>query len=164
MPTFRAAAERRSTDTEAHIKVTREDNIMSTPNNHTAKWPELTFLVFVYALYILAVTAPLGFIISAYKVYRFKRLTEQRAETPTHEALLIATHYEWLVRTFIFMGVLTMAAVGLAYYIVGYIIAGIALVWWFYRLIRGATALVTHRTMPATICTQSLCYGQAESV
>ena len=137
---------------------------MSTPNNDTAKWPELTFLVFVYALYILAVTAPLGFIISAFKVYRFKRLTEQRAETPTHEALLIATHYEWLVRTFIFMGVLTMAAVGLAYYIVGYIIAGAALVWWFYRIIRGATALITHRTMPATICNQNLCYGQAESV
>jgi len=137
---------------------------MSTPKNETTKWPELTFLVIVYALYILAVTAPLGFIISAYKVYRFKRLTEKRTETPTHEALLIATHYEWLVRTFIFMGVLAMAAVGLAYYIVGYVIAGIALVWWFYRLIRGATALVMHRSMPATICTQSLCYGQAESV
>ena len=137
---------------------------MSTPNSATSKWPELTFLVIVYALYILAVTAPLGFIISAYKVYRFKRLTEKRTETPTHEALLIATHYEWLVRTFIFMGVLIMAAVGLAYYIVGYIVAGIALVWWFYRLIRGAAALITHRSMPATICTQSLCYGQAESV
>ena len=138
--------------------------MMSTPNSATSKWPELTFLVIVYALYILAVTAPLGFIISAYKVYRFKRLTEKRTETPTHEALLIATHYEWLVRTFIFMGVLIMAAVGLAYYIVGYIVAGIALVWWFYRLIRGAAALVTHHSMPATICTQSLCYGQAESV
>jgi uncharacterized membrane protein len=149
---------------EARINTTREDDIMSTPNSATAKWPELTFLVIVYALYILAVTAPLGFIISAYKVYRFKRLTEKRIETPTHEALLIATHYEWLVRTFIFMGVLTMAAVGLAYYIVGYIIAGIALGWWFYRLIRGAAALITHRSMPATICTQSLCYGQAESV
>ena len=69
---------------------------MSIPNSETAKWPELTFLVIVYALYILAVTAPLGFIISAYKVYRFKRLTEKRTETPTHEALLIATHYEAL--------------------------------------------------------------------
>ena len=80
------------------------------------------------------------------------------------EALLITTHHEWLVRTFIFMAVLVMASVGLAYYIVGYAIAGIALIWWFYRLIRGATALISHKTMPATICTQSLCYGQTESV
>lgn len=155
--------ERRTAGKETHINATKEDNIMPMPRDNTSKWPELTFLVFVYALYILAVTAPLGFIISAFKVYRFKRMTEKNAEVPHHEALLIATHYEWLVRTFVFMGVLTMAAVGLAYYIVGYIIAGIALVWWFYRIIRGATGLIAHHSMPATICTQTLCYGQAES-
>ena len=139
---------------------------MSIPisNSTNVNWSEVTFLTFVYALYILAVTAPIGFVISALKVYRFKKTAEKSAVPLDQEALLIATHHEWLVRTFIFMAVLVMASVGLAYYIVGYAIAGIALIWWFYRLIRGATALISHKTMPATICTQSLCYGQTESV
>jgi uncharacterized membrane protein len=143
-----------------------EDKIMTMPNESTADatWPELTFLIFVYALYILAVTAPIGFVISAVKVYRFKKSAEKSAGPPQHEAVLIATHYEWLVRTFIFMGILTMASVGLAYYIVGIGLAGLAVAWWLYRLIRGATALVAHRSMPATICTHAVCYGQAESV
>lgn len=137
---------------------------MSTSSLNTVKWSELIFLSFVYALYILVVTAPIGFAVSAFKVYRFKRAAENSAAPLDQVVVLIATHYEWLVRTFIFMAVMAMAAVGLAYYIVGYAIAGLAVVWWFYRLIRGATALLARRTMPATICTQALCYGQAESV
>ena len=137
---------------------------MFTATYNSVKWSEVMLLSFVYALYLLVVTAPIGFVISAIKVYRFKRMAERNAEPPSQELVLIATHYEWLVRTFIFMAVLTMAAVGLAYYIVGYAIAGLAVVWWFYRLIRGVMALMSYRTMPATICTQALCYGQAESV
>lgn len=137
---------------------------MFTTAYNSVKWSEVMLLSFVYALYLLVVTAPIGFVISAIKVYRFKRLAERNAEPPSQELVLIATHYEWLVRTFIFMAVLTMAAVGLAYYMVGYAIAGLAVVWWFYRLIRGVMALMSYRTMPATICTQALCYGRVESV
>ena len=136
---------------------------MPTPNDKGTKWSELFFLYLVYSLYILTVTAPIGFIISAVKVYLFKRSAEKDARSLNQEDILIATHYEWLVRTFIFLAILVMAAVGLAYYIVGYLIAGLAVLWWFYRLIRGVAALITHRIMPATVCTQSLCYGQAES-
>jgi uncharacterized membrane protein len=138
--------------------------MMSPPTHNTVKWSEVIFLTFVYALYIMAITAPIGAAISAFKVYRFKRLAEKSAGSLDQEVVLIATHYEWLVRTFIFMALMMMAAVGLAYYIVGYIIAGVAVGWWFYRLIRGAMALIAHRIMPATICTQALCYGQVESV
>lgn len=137
---------------------------MSAPTHNAVNWSEVIFLTFVYALYVMAVTAPIGFVISALKVYRFKRSAEKSAGPLDQEVVLIATHYEWLVRTFIFMAVMAMAAVGLAYYIVGYMIAGLAVVWWFYRLIRGAMALIAHRIMPATICTQALCYGQVESV
>jgi uncharacterized membrane protein len=136
---------------------------MSTPSHNTTKWSELIFLSFVYALYILLVTAPLGFVISAFKVYRFKNVAKKGLGPLDHEMVLIATHYEWLVRTFIFMAILTMAALGLAYYIVGFLIAGIAVAWWFYRLIRGVTALIKHQLMPATVCTQAMCYGQVES-
>jgi uncharacterized membrane protein len=135
---------------------------MSIQSDNTVRWSEVIFLTFVYALYILAVTAPIGFVISAIKVYRFKRLAERSTTPPDEETILIATHYEWLVRTSIFMAVLVMASVGLAYYILGIVIAGIAVVWWFYRLIRGVVALVSYKTMPATICTQALCYGQME--
>ena len=135
---------------------------MSTTTYADVKWSEVMFLSFVYALYL--VTAPLGFIVSGYKVYRFKRSTEHGSGPPDQETVLMATHYEWLVRTFIFMAVLVMASVGLAYYIVGYAIAGLAVIWWFYRIIRGVTALMAHRIMPATICTQELCYGRSESV
>ena len=134
---------------------------MYAQTNDTLNWPEVIFLTFVYVLYILVITAPIGFVVSALKVYRFKRLIETSSGPLDLEVVLIATHYEWLVRTFIFMMVLAMAAVGLVYYIVGFIIGGVALVWWFYRLIRGAMALLAHHMMPATICTQDLCYGQA---
>ena len=137
---------------------------MSMPSDNAVNWSEVTFLTLVYALYILAITAPIGFIISAFKVYRFKKSAEKGAGKLDQEAVLIATHHEWLVRTFIFMAILVMASVGLAYYIVGYLIAGIALTWWFYRLIRGLAGLISHKTMPATICTQDLCFGQPESV
>jgi len=137
---------------------------MSTSRDNAVKWSEVTILTLAYALFILAFTAPIGFAISAFKVYRFKKMAGRNTGPLDKEAVLIATHHEWLVRTFIFMAVLVMASVGLAYYIVGYIIAGLALVWWFYRVIRGATALIAHKSMPATICTQDLCYGQTESV
>lgn len=88
------------------------------------EWSEVVLLTFVYALYILVVTAPIGFIISAFKVYRFKRLAEQSPEPLGQEGVLIATHHEWLVRTFIFMLVMAMAALGTLYYIVGFIFAG----------------------------------------
>ncbi len=128
------------------------------------EWSEVVFLSFVYALYILVVTAPLGFIISGLKVYRFKKTVEKSSEMPSQEMVLIATHHEWLVRTFIGMLFLSMAALGTIYYMIGFLIAGAALVWWFYRLIRGASALVAHREMPATICTKAQCYGEAAAV
>lgn len=128
------------------------------------EWSEVVFLSFVYALYILVITAPLGFIISGFKVYRFKKAVEQSSEMPSQEMLLIATHHEWLVRTFIGMLFLSMAALGTIYYLFGFVIAAVALVWWFYRLVRGAASLVAHREMPATICTKAQCYGEVTPV
>ena len=137
---------------------------MNTQTYYDIEWSEVVFLSFVYALYLLLVTAPLGFIISALKVYRFKKLAEQGNEIPSKETVLIATHHEWLVRTFIGMLFMSMAALGTIYYMFGFIIAAIALTWWFYRLVRGAAALIAHREMPAAICTKAQCYGEAKPV
>ena len=137
---------------------------MSTPNHSTVKWSEIILLTFVYALFIPLVTAPIGFVISAIKVYRFKKLAESSNEALDQDVILIATHHEWLVRTFIFMFILAMASIGLAYYIVGIALSGVVVIWWIYRVIRGLTALVAYKTMPATICTEAICYGQAGSL
>ena len=133
---------------------------MNTQTYNVREWSEVVLLTFVYALYILVITAPVGFVISAYKVYRFKRLAERSSTPLDEEVLLVATHHEWLVRTFIFSAVMAMVAAGTLYYGFGFVFGGIAVVWWFYRLIRGAVALVAHRDMPATICTKAQCYGQ----
>ena len=118
--------------------------MMVTTTYPGVRWSEVILLSFVYALFLAVVTAPLGFIVSAVKVYKFKRATESGDALPDQETLLVATHYEWLVRTFIFMGILVMATVGLAYYILGFVIAGVAVIWWFYRLIRGVVALISY--------------------
>lgn len=133
---------------------------MNTETYKTTDWPEVVFLAFVYALYILLVTAPIGFVISALKVYRFKNYADHHDEAPSQEMVLIATHHEWLVRTFIGMLFMSMAALGLFYYLVGFIIAIFAVGWWVYRLIKGIAALVAYREMPAPICTKAQCYGQ----
>jgi uncharacterized membrane protein len=136
---------------------------MNTQTYAARDWSDVVLLTFVYALYLLVVTAPVGFAISAYKVYRFKRSAERSTAPLDEEVVLIATHHEWLVRTFIIALVLTMAALGNLYYGVGFVVAALTAAWWFYRLIRGAAALVAHRDMPATICTKAQCYGQVAS-
>ena len=137
---------------------------MSRESDNEVKRFEVIFLAFVYGLHVIVITAPLGFAIAAYKVRQFKRLTEMStAGLANQETVLIATHYQWLMRTVIVAGLMMMAAVGLAYYFVGFIIGGIAAVWWFYRLVRGAMALTVHHMTLASICTQAICYGQIQS-
>ncbi len=133
---------------------------MDTKLHETIEWSEIVLLTFVYTLYILVVTAPIGFVVSALKVYQFKRVAEQGADAISHETVLIATHHEWLVRTFIGMLFMSMVALGTMFYVFGFVIAAAAVSWWFYRLIRGGSALVAHREMPAAICTKAQCFGQ----
>jgi uncharacterized membrane protein len=137
---------------------------MNTLARDNIEWSEVLLLAFVYALFVLVVTSPIGFAISAYKVYRFKNLAEHSTGPLAHETVLIATHHEWLVRTFIFMVVLTMAAAGTFYYFFGFVFAAIAVAWWFYRLIRGIKALVAYQNMPAAICTRAQCYGEVTRI
>lgn len=133
-------------------------------SHHTTKWTDILSLAIVYASFILVVTAPIGFIISAIKVYRFKNMAKGSTAPINVDTLLMATHYEWLVRTFLSTAIAAMAAIGLSYYILGFIIGGFALMWWLYRLIRGIAALISYRPMPAIICTQAVCYNQTLSV
>ncbi len=133
---------------------------MDTKLHETIVWSEIVLLTFIYALYVLVVTAPIGFVISALKVYQFKRVAEKSADAISHETVLIATHHEWLVRTFIGMLFMSMVALGTMFYVFGFVIAAAAVSWWFYRLIRGGSALVAHREMPAAICTKAQCFGQ----
>ena len=137
---------------------------MSKANSTTVKWSEVRFLIGVYTLYILTITAPLGFIICVLKVVAFKRAVQKNARSVDHEAVFIATHCEWLMRSLVVIPVIAIMGVGLAGYIGWYIVAGAVLTWWFYRLYRGVKSLILYRLMPADICTRALCYGQLESI
>lgn len=128
------------------------------------EWSEIILLTFVYALYVFIVTAPIGFVISGLKVLKFKQLAKRGGSGISEEIVLTATHHEWLVRTFIGMVFLSMVALGTIYYIYGFAIAAAAIVWWFYRLIRGGSALIAHREVPAAICTKARCFGQVSPV
>ncbi len=137
---------------------------MNSQGQDSVEWFEVVFLTFIYVLYLLFVTAPIGAIISGIKVYRFKKLAEQEGATPSHEQVLAATHHEWLVRSFIVMVILMMVALGTLAYMVGYAVFWGAVIWWFYRLFRGIGALISHKEMPAQICTRAQCYGQVNPI
>jgi len=61
---------------------------------------------------------------------------------------VIASHYQWLIRTFIFVSAFVMMGIGTSYYGVGYIVALAAIVWWFFRVIKGMVAFAFGRRMP----------------
>lgn len=127
---------------------------------HTSDWMEVITLSFVYALYLLIATSPLGLLISLYKLYHFKHAVEKGGEQPSPEEVLIATHHEWLIRTFFMMFIFVGISVGSLYYGIGYIILTAAVIWWYYRVIRGIGALISHHEMTAPICTKIQCYNQ----
>lgn len=102
-----------------------------------------------YLLYLLFVPALLGFVISyiASKLHDKSLGVQMSNMRESHE--IIASHYQWLIRTFIFVSAFVMMGIGTSYYGVGYFVATAAIVWWFYRVIKGIVAFAGQRRMPA---------------
>lgn len=101
-----------------------------------------------YVLYLLLFTAPVGFIVNLLRLRDFKRLPDAEQATLPEALGVIRSHHEWLMRTFIVTVVLAMIGLGLLYYAVGYLVWGIAALWWIYRLARGVVSLIGTRPMP----------------
>ena len=101
-----------------------------------------------YILYILLFPALLGFVINLVMLSRYRRLSKS---TDTEKADIVNMfwgHHLWLFRTFIITVCFGMAAAGTIYYAVGYVLGAGVIIWWFYRILRGVTALFTSHPVP----------------
>ena len=101
-----------------------------------------------YFLYLLFAPALIGFGIN-FLVSRFQKKALKQFPVWSENKAIILSHHQWLMRTFIFVSTFIMIGFGTMYYGVGYVIAIAAVVWWFYRVIKGMVAFANHRRMPA---------------
>lgn len=110
--------------------------------------PQILIVWLSYVLYLMFVPALIGFLAS----YFASRIHDKSSLVHTgslHEINeVISSHYQWLIRTFIFVSAIVMMGIGTSYYGVGYIVALTAIVWWFYRVIKGMVAFAYRRRMP----------------
>lgn len=102
---------------------------------------ETTTLWLCYVAYLLIVTAPLGFLAVLWKLRQYRR--QAPAET------FITSHYIWLMRTFLITLLLIPVSIGTSYYMWGFVIGAITIVWYVYRVVRGM--LLTSRREPAPV-------------
>lgn len=102
----------------------------------------------VYLSYLLMVPAIVGFFVSHLKSKQYQNCLESENVTQKNGISLLASHHGWLVRTFMFVVTFGMAGVGTMYLGVGYFIAAAAVLWWFFRVLRGMIALATNKAMP----------------
>lgn len=97
-----------------------------------------TVAMVVYALqalsFLLGITLIIGVIVSYVK----------RGDV---RGTWLESHFRWQIRTFWYSILWTVIGVITSYILVGYVILGIALVWFIYRIIKGWLRLVDHRPM-----------------
>ena len=101
-----------------------------------------------YFLYLLFAPALLGFGISYFASKSQEKAPKQFPAWNENKEIILS-HHQWLMRTFIFVSTFIMIGFGTMYYGVGYVVAIAAVVWWFYRVIKGMVAFANHRRMPA---------------
>jgi uncharacterized membrane protein len=101
-----------------------------------------------YILYILLFPALLGFIINMVMLSRYRRLSVNNDPVMTDLVNMFWGHHLWLFRTFIITVCFAMAAAGTMYYAVGYVLGVGVIIWWFYRILRGVTALFAFHPAP----------------
>ena len=109
---------------------------------------ETLVLWMTYLLYLLFAPALVGFGIN----YFASKSHDQPSKQPrlsSENSELIFSHHQWLMRTFVFVSAFVMIGIGTSYLGVGYLIAALAIAWWFYRVIKGMVAFAHHRHMPA---------------
>lgn len=116
----------------------------------TSKTSETSVLVLTYILYVLLITAPIGFFISFYKTMYFRN-KEKRGHFLDEEMKLASSHYEWLSQTFVLTLLMGMTAIGTAFYFIGYLVGVFAIGYWLIRLGRGVMRLIEHKATPILV-------------
>ena len=109
---------------------------------------ETAVLWATYFLYLLFAPALLGFGINYLASKSQQRLPKQFPAWNENKEVILS-HHQWLMRTFVFVSTFVMIGFGTMYSGVGYVIAVAAVIWWFYRVIKGMFAFANHRRMPA---------------
>ena len=102
-----------------------------------------------YVLYLMFIPALFGFLASYIASRIYGKSLPDRSDRHHEISEVIASHYQWLIRTFIFVSAFVMMGIGTSYYGVGYFVAIAAILWWFYRVIKGMLAFAYRRRMPA---------------
>lgn len=111
--------------------------------------PQTNLLWFTYWMYILLFPALIGFVVNYFKSKQFKSIYLQEKNRRHKDAVgLIASHHQWLIRSFTTFVVLTMISIGTIYVGVGYVVAVAAVIWWVISLARGMYALTMRKPMP----------------
>ena len=114
----------------------------------TSSKSEIVVLWFTYLLYLLFAPALVGLGIN-YFASKSHDNTPRQFPVWSEKHEIIISHHQWLMRTFVFVSTFVMIGFGTAYLGIGYVIAATAIVWWFYRVIKGMVAFAHHRRMPA---------------
>jgi uncharacterized membrane protein len=107
----------------------------------------LVLLWLTYVLYLMGLPSIIGVIINYFEARRMRREKSQQAFDVDGYTVLIDSHHQWLLRTFVSSFIMLLMAVGTFYYGAGYAIAAIAGVWWLYRVLRGIVNLLRHKPM-----------------
>lgn len=109
---------------------------------------EALVLWVTYFLYLLFAPALIGFGIN---YWASKAQNKRPGKLPawSENKDVILSHHMWLMRTFIFVSAGVMAGLGTMYSGFGYIVAAAAIIWWFYRVIKGMVAFAHYKKMPA---------------
>ena len=101
-----------------------------------------------YVLHILLFPAALGAIINAFKIREYGKTTDVGDVQHQSSTLLLKTHHQWLLRTFLISLLFMAMGYGTMYYGVGYILGIGAVLWWIYRMVRGLIGCIERKPMP----------------
>ncbi|MCG6970927.1 MAG: hypothetical protein LJE85_14260 [Gammaproteobacteria bacterium] len=111
------------------------------------KYQSLTLWA-VYCLYLFTLPAIIGIAINWMEIRKTEQIKGNPGSVADPATEILDSHHRWLMRTFIFCMVFSLAAIGTSYYGVGYFLAVLTVVWWFYRVIKGMVMLSANKPMP----------------
>ena len=122
---------------------------------HSFIEPQTVVLWLTYWMYLFIIPGFIAIFINYLKVLKYKKTCvngELHAVENGNPSLLFASHHDWLVRSFIFLIIMSMVSIGTLYSGIGILLGGITLVVWIGSLIAGMISLAAHKPMPGYYC------------
>jgi uncharacterized membrane protein len=104
-------------------------------------------MLLAYGLHLLLLTSAMGALINAFKIRQYDKGTDT-VERRRGTTALLASHHQWLLRTFLISLFFLAMGFGTLYYGVGYVLLFGAALWWVYRMLRGLVRYAENKPMP----------------